>query len=962
MGKHAALTICGPETRRSQSRLAARPRNRSELSPGPFAPAQGGLGNLALQYSSMAPAPAAPGGCGCDADAENIAMLGNRELVDAILAAEDGAPAGPGRADAGEDCEACSARSEQLECERQARIGMGHMWLENAHVRQSTRLFQLVPGAHDALDVVAVENEELINGQATDISSRPIMTEAQLKQSLASRSVPTVTVQEYLGRLEQSFAALGDAVQTPDLPGEDFADAMAGPAAPATPMASDASTSPTYGLAGAVSQSGLRANLLQDAFSLVNPRARQGAIGEAYFGSSAEAGYGFGARDYNAMPWTHPTRGVEVGNHPVVDYRLLFGARPEVSVKTSTVPGGDPFRRYGTYLRGFAEMMDTAPDYAGFDHYMNNAARGRTAAGVRSELSLVINADDVADFRRFVSDPFARETTPGGRPARDPNYRRTPLMRVYDGVLQDRPLVLPDGTSLNTVAALDAALDSNSISAAEHRAALLGASRDAAARITPNPDLTRATLGRFDAARTAVPATMSARDVRAAVSPEYMSSLAHGGGWRGDLHAAGEYGGKGALIAGLIGMGREGLGMYGDDQDHPDAFYRVLRAGGREGLRGGATSGLETLAASRASQYALTRGLAAGSGRALASRLGARFVPGGLVDAGFEVKGILSEDRTHRPAEVGYRMTRAFVIGGSSALAGATAGAWAGTAIGTAVFPGVGTVVGFIVGVLVGALVGFIMNDLIPNYEEMVMEQVPLREFEKNIEAQTPRSIQNQALAEQELALLQAVANGPETRGPHAMMDVYQHRNLSNSPGARMFDEALIAGNVHGGCMECHTSKARSDIDARFGAFDEARLAPVDRMYLAAHEEAARTGKRPRYFDWDMPGQTVPGDIAARTADDPTAAVMIDAINTIQPNFAAWREVLGAKGEGLIPRDVMNRPADEQALYDDIRGNIDRRQWFFELLFGKVGDDEYELFRAKLKQAQEEEAKRKTKQ
>jgi hypothetical protein len=529
-------------------------------------------------------------------------------------------------------------------------------------------------------------------------------------------------------------------------------------------------------------------------------------------------------------------------------------------------------------------------------------------------------------------------------------------MRVYDGILQDRPLQLPDGTSLNSVAALDAALGNSTITAAQHTAALTNAAQQAAAKVTPNPDLTRATLNQFAAARGAVPNAMTPRDVRAATSPEYLHSLAHGGGFRGDLHAMGAYGGKGALLSALFGMGGESYSMLTDDQDNPDAFERLARVGGREGLRGGLSSSLETLSATQASRYILSRGLTASSGRALAARLGSRVVPG-LVDVGFEGYDIATEDRPHRPAEVSYRLGRALVIGGTSALAGAAAGAWAGAAVGTAIFPGVGTVVGFVVGVIVGAIVGFIMNEVIPNYEKMVMEQVPLKEFEKNIEAQTPASIRNQVLAEQELQLLMQVAHGPEMRGPYNMRDTLTHRNLSTSPGERMHDENVIAGSIHGGCADCHSRKGITDYDAQFAFDSDARLAPVDRMYLAALQESGNPAARPKFLDWQMPGQTVPAELAQSMGDDPTAAVIMGSINAIQPNFAAWREV-APNTEGVIPPRVMNSPLDDQALYDAIRSNINKRQWWFERFFGEAGPDEYLLYRNKLKQAEEEQKKK----
>lgn len=515
--------------------------------------------------------------------------------------------------------------------------------------------------------------------------------------------------------------------------------------------------------------------------------------------------------------------------------------------------------------------------------------------------------------------------------------------------------MLPDGTSLNSVLALDTALGNNTITSAQHQTALNNAAQQAAAKIAPNPEFTSAIQADFAAARGAVPRGMSAHDVRSALTPEYMHSLSRGGGWRGDLHAMRSYGGRGAALGALFGVGREGYGMLTDEQANPDAFERLAAAGGRESLRGGATSGLETWVASRGSRYVLQRGLAASSGRAIATRVGARAIPGGLVDVGFEGYDMLTDDRANSGREVGYRLTRAFVIGGTSALAGATAGAWAGTAVGTAIFPGVGTVVGFVVGVIVGALVGFLMSEIIPSYEEMVMEQVPLREFEKNIEAQTPAAIQRQVLAEQEYELLMQLVHGPETRGPHSLFDMYTRRNLSNSPGFRNYAQDLITGQIRGGCQDCHTRKSIDDFDRQFAPDSDAWLAPVDRMQRAAMAESGNRTARPKFLDWEVPGQTVPPWLADTMAHDPTAAIIMSSINTIQPNLGEWqREIVKSN---YIPPNVMNSPANETELYNRIRGNINADQWFFELIFNEAGDEEYKIYRDNLRKAQEAEQK-----
>ena len=101
-------------------------------------------------------------------------------------------------------------------------------------------------------------------------------------------------------------------------------------------------------------------------------------------------------------------------------------------------------------------------------------------------------------------------------------------------------------------------------------------------------------------------------------------------------------------------------------------------------------------------------------------------------------------------------------------------------------FPLVGTVVGFVV----GALVGLAVSTLFPSYEEKVQQQIPLAEFEENLQAQTPRSMQNQVFAQQEFDLMQLLRQGPDVRGPYNMRDEYDRRNRSTSPGNRYWTEA----------------------------------------------------------------------------------------------------------------------------------------------------------------------------
>src|SRR5690606_13259318 len=74
-----------------------------------------------------------------------------------------------------------------------------------------------------------------------------------------------------------------------------------------------------------------------------------------------------------------------------------------------------------------------------------------------------------------------------GGTSEKPNYQRSAVSRIYDGVLQDRPIDLGDGgPSLRTVAEIDAALQSGRIGVMQHTAMLNGIAADAAAQVHSN--------------------------------------------------------------------------------------------------------------------------------------------------------------------------------------------------------------------------------------------------------------------------------------------------------------------------------------------------------------------------------------------------------------------------------------------------------------------------------------------
>src|SRR5690554_2241253 len=105
---------------------------------------QSAVGNLALQYSANdADNLASSSEWSFDPYAENVVELTNGNLVIAILDTDDWL------AENGIihlDYDAYRIRQERLESERQARVEMGHLWLETVHDRQSYTLYQTIAG------------------------------------------------------------------------------------------------------------------------------------------------------------------------------------------------------------------------------------------------------------------------------------------------------------------------------------------------------------------------------------------------------------------------------------------------------------------------------------------------------------------------------------------------------------------------------------------------------------------------------------------------------------------------------------------------------------------------------------------------------------------------------------------------------------------------------------------------
>lgn len=193
------------------------------------------------------------------------------------------------------------------------------------------------------------------------------------------------------------------------------------------------------------------------------------------------------------------------------------------------------------------------------------------------------------------------------------------------------------------------------------------------------------------------------------LTPEYLATLRHGGGIRGELGAMGASGLRGGGLTTLIAVGTQAGVMVFDSREHPE-WALELGVSGSIGFGAGFLgTGTQHLVTSRLTSAMLSDVVATGSSRITPGlATGAGRLGGGAVGAMF-VEGIsigLLEEREHSGAEVGVRLTRAGVLGAGSV--------WAGAAVGTAV----GGPIGFLVGLAVGGLLYYVGDRVVPGGRE----------------------------------------------------------------------------------------------------------------------------------------------------------------------------------------------------------------------------------------------------
>jgi hypothetical protein len=280
-----------------------------------------------------------------------------------------------------------------------------------------------------------------------------------------------------------------------------------------------------------------------------------------------------------------------------------------------------------------------------------------------------------------------------------------------------------NGVDYNSPNALDLARQSGQINPVDYELAQREVGERAARRIVAHGAST------FDLInlRTARPSLNAIPDAQlpSLLTPEYMRSLRGGGGIGGELTATSGAGVKGGGAGGMIAVVTTAGVMLFDEADHPN-WERELGTAGTLGILGGtAGSTTEQLLISRGTRHLLDK-TAASSGGTLLTRgmvtTGGRFGGGGLGAGVVELASMgFFEDRSHSGLEYTARTTRAFVIGGASAVIGAEAGAGAAVLTSALIGAGagsgapiVGNIVGFIVGLGVGAFVYYVADKAIP--------------------------------------------------------------------------------------------------------------------------------------------------------------------------------------------------------------------------------------------------------
>lgn len=600
----------------------------------------------------------------------------------------------------------------RLKRERTERVQQGHLWLAIAERTAPRELYMLMPGG-DRTHIISV-HPEIALGVPDQSYPGPIMTVDQFRDQMSGMGIPIISHDEYLRRLE-AFGARMDSGTSGDLS--------------AATSPGDHGRLPFGGYVGGVSLLDLRARGIAQLLPYRSAKVRGGDLAEAFFLTSRSNLYGWAATDYNrgravysGDPFS-PLRRTR-GNVPYADVAAPFWMPFEdVSIKMN-LPGTERYespslrKRQANFLEGHARMLETSAHR--FQSFQADFGGGRSAAEITSGIVMAIPADEFDAYQAMIRDPMGYDRTESGNRATKPNYEMKPLQRIYDLTPLPRPVTLPDGTRLRTGADVRATFDPDT---PEFESYMRTIGEAAAASVVPIHGFDADIARFYESYRATLPESLAPRDIRSWTTPEVARSLeydrlAQGGGeyvprgTRSSLRVGARYAPRGAGL----GAGTSVLFdlVANEDADLADPAYReyLRNLAIQEGARGGISEFAEASSRAGLGRYALQEGLEATAARSLLLR-GASRASGGLGDVAIETYQMLSDEREQSGTEATVRITRAAVIGGTSAAAGAWAGATAGAAAGS-----LGGPVGFVVGFAVGALVGWGLNALLPGGRE----------------------------------------------------------------------------------------------------------------------------------------------------------------------------------------------------------------------------------------------------
>ena len=221
-----------------------------------------------------------------------------------------------------------------------------------------------------------------------------------------------------------------------------------------------------------------------------------------------------------------------------------------------------------------------------------------------------------------------------------------------------------------------------------------------------------------------------------------------------------------------------------------------------------------------------------------------------------------------------------------------------------------------------------------------------LGEWRPYVEAMAPQSLRNQSMAAQEMGFMQGLADkaDPETLqgpyiGPHSVKALAERRAVSTSPGEQLFVDDLIGGHIHGGCQECHSSKAIGDFDRSIAAYDPRRVSRVDRMLQAAESEFwIGPSPTPRILDKPVQGARVSDKLWSYVQGQPGLSSIAQSADSIAPKIMPL-----VNQYHVVPEDVLRKGLAAEQLLLVVLNLIDVRRAGYLWLQDEMSSEDYDF-------------------